>query len=75
MTTTRPMLNIDEAAVALGITARTLQRLARRGAVPGAKVGGEWRFPANVADVMVERESRAAAQRAAPEFATVTAGS
>lgn len=51
----RPMLTIDEAATALGITARTLQRLAKRGVVPGAKIGGEWRFPANVAEVAIRQ--------------------
>lgn len=63
--TIRPMLDIHEAATALGITWRTLQRLARRGEVPGAKVGGEWRFPHDIAERMIDRERQATAARSA----------
>lgn len=36
--------NIAEAAKFLRISACTLRELVRAGVVPGAKVGGEWRF-------------------------------
>jgi len=37
-------LDIDEAAAFLGLHPSTLQERARAGAIPGAKIGKEWRF-------------------------------
>jgi len=38
------ILNLDEASRYLRIKRRTLYSLAARGVVPGAKIGGQWRF-------------------------------
>jgi len=38
------VLSLDEASQYLHIKRRTLYVLAARGAVPGAKIGGQWRF-------------------------------
>ena len=39
-----PLLDSDEAAQLLKIHAKTLQRLARRGEIPGVQIGKLWRF-------------------------------
>ena len=41
---TGEILNLDEASRYLRIKRRTLYSLAARGVVPGAKIGGQWRF-------------------------------
>jgi excisionase family DNA binding protein len=38
------VLNLEEASQYLRIKRRTLYVLAARGVVPGAKIGGQWRF-------------------------------
>ena len=38
------MINADEAARLLGVTSETVRELARRGKLPGYKVGSAWRF-------------------------------
>ncbi len=45
-----PVLNTEEAAALLQIHPKTLQRLARRGAVPGYRIGDLWRFRASELD-------------------------
>ena len=67
------MLTIDQAARVLNVTARTLQRLAHRGEVPGAKVGGEWRFPPDIAERMIERTGARPDVATTPAVATVGA--
>ncbi len=37
-------LSISEVAKYLGLTVSTVYRLVKRGAIPGFKVGGQWRF-------------------------------
>ena len=37
-------LSIEEVARRFGVTAATVYRLAQRGALPGFKIGGQWRF-------------------------------
>ena len=37
-------LSIGEVAKYLGLTVSTVYRLVKRGAIPGFKVGGQWRF-------------------------------
>jgi len=39
-----PLLDSDEAAQLLKIHPKTLQRMARRGEVPGVQIGKLWRF-------------------------------
>jgi len=41
---TDQVLNLEEASRYLRIKRRTLYSLAARGAVPAAKIGGQWRF-------------------------------
>jgi excisionase family DNA binding protein len=38
------VLNVDEAAALLGVSAWTIRQQARLGHLPGRKVGKEWRF-------------------------------
>ena len=40
----KPHLSVEEVARWLGVTTRTVYRLARKGQLPGFKVGGQWRF-------------------------------
>jgi excisionase family DNA binding protein len=44
MASFEPLLDSDEAAALLNIHPKTLQRLARRGEVPGIQIGEMWRF-------------------------------
>ena len=37
-------LSVDEVAEYFSVTPSTVYRLAQRGALPGLKVGGQWRF-------------------------------
>ena len=39
-----PLLDSDEAAALLKIHPKTLQRMARRGEIPGIQIGKLWRF-------------------------------
>jgi excisionase family DNA binding protein len=45
-----PVLNTEEAAALLQIHPKTLQRLARQGAVPAFRIGDLWRFRASALD-------------------------
>ena len=40
----KPNLSVEEAARWLGVSLRTVYRLAQRGTLPSFKVGGQWRF-------------------------------
>ena len=40
----RPYLTVEEVATRFGVTSTTVYRLAQRGALPGFKVGNQWRF-------------------------------
>jgi len=40
----KPNLSGEEAAKWLGVSLRTVYRLAQRGKLPSFKVGGQWRF-------------------------------
>ena len=39
-----PLISADEAASLLGIHAKTLQLMARKGRIPGKRIGKFWRF-------------------------------
>ena len=41
---TKPYLTIEEVARRFGVNPTTVYRLAQRGALPGFKVGTQWRF-------------------------------
>ena len=45
-----PLLSLREAADLLGMHWKTLETFARRGRIPGTKVGKRWRFRASVLD-------------------------
>lgn len=45
-----PLLDSHRAAALLGIHPKTLQKLARNGAVPGHRIGDLWRFRASELD-------------------------
>jgi excisionase family DNA binding protein len=40
----KEVLNVEEAAEFLGFAPYTIREKARKGQIPGRKVGGEWRF-------------------------------
>ena len=48
-----PLLTAEEAAVHLRIHTKTLQKLARTGAVPSIRMGKYWRFHLSVLDAWV----------------------
>jgi excisionase family DNA binding protein len=64
-----PLLSADEAAELLGMHPKTLQALARAGAVPCVRMGKYWRFRASSLDAWFrnrlesEYQSRRASQR------------
>ncbi len=41
---TKEILNIDEAALFLGVSAKTFAKVLRDGEIPGRKIGREWKF-------------------------------
>lgn len=47
---TDAVFTIDELAIYLKLTKRTLYKLAQEGAIPGHKVGRHWRFHREVID-------------------------
>lgn len=46
------ILDIGDAAEYLHIKKWTLYRLAKKGRIPGVKIGGQWRFKKSVLDQM-----------------------
>lgn len=41
---TREILNIEEAALLLGVSTKTFAKVLREGEIPGRKIGREWKF-------------------------------
>ncbi|MBI4879729.1 MAG: helix-turn-helix domain-containing protein [Planctomycetes bacterium] len=41
---TKEILNIDEAALFLGVSTKTFAKVLRDGEMPGRKIGREWKF-------------------------------
>ena len=52
------VLNLEEASQYLRIKRRTLYVLAARGVVPGAKIGGQWRFRRSQLDGLFDEGQR-----------------
>lgn len=52
----RMYLTINEVARRFGINATTVYRLAQRGALPGFKVGGQWRFSPGMLETWVTNQ-------------------
>jgi len=46
----REIMTPREAAAYLSVHVRTIYRLAKKGQIPGRKVGGSWRFKKNALD-------------------------
>jgi len=62
------VLNLEEASQYLRIKRRTLYVLAARGAVPGAKIGGQWRFRRSQLDGLFEEGQRPSRPARHPEW-------
>ncbi len=60
------VLNLEEASQYLRIKRRTLYVLAARGVVPGAKIGGQWRFRRSQLDGLFEEGQRLPGLHAIP---------
>ena len=43
-TSTREILNIDEAAACLGVSVKTFNKVLHTEGIPGRKIGREWKF-------------------------------
>lgn len=54
-----PLLNSEQAAQLLQIHHKTLQKLARRGAIRGTHIGKLWRFRVSDLNAWFERDQRA----------------
>jgi excisionase family DNA binding protein len=53
-----PLLDSDEAAQLLKIHPKTLQRMARRGEIPGVQIGKLWRFRRSELNAWMEAISK-----------------
>lgn len=52
----RTFLTVEEVAKRFGINSTTVYRLVQRGALPGFKIGGQWRFsPEMLEDWVTDR--------------------
>jgi len=51
------ILTVRELARYLKMNEHTIYRLARKGVLPGAKIGGEWKFRKDLIDKWIEEES------------------
>jgi excisionase family DNA binding protein len=51
-------IDAEEAAKMLGVTARTVTRLAERGEIPGFRVGRLWKFRRSDIQEYIERQIR-----------------
>lgn len=49
----KPYLTIEGVAKRFGVTSTTVYRLAQRGALPGFKVGNQWRFSEEMLELWV----------------------
>jgi excisionase family DNA binding protein len=52
------IMTLREVAQYLGLHVMTVYKLTREGRVPGAKIGGQWRFKRNVLDDWLEHQMR-----------------
>jgi len=51
------ILTVKELAKYLKMDEHTVYRLARKGVLPGTKIGGEWRFKKDLIDKWIEEKS------------------
>lgn len=54
--TFEPVLHSEEAAALLGIHPKTLQKMARKGLIPGFRIGKLWAFRASALNEWLERK-------------------
>ena len=51
-----PLMTVKEVATYLAVTERTIYRLVKENRLPAYKVGGQWRFKAEMLDAWMNRE-------------------
>ena len=54
--TPEDIMTLKEVATYLGLHVMTVYKLTREGTIPGAKIGGQWRFMRRVLDKWLEAE-------------------
>ena len=54
------IMTLQEVAKYLGLHVMTVYKLTREGRVPGAKIGGQWRFKRDVLDEWLDAQMRRA---------------
>lgn len=64
------VMTVDELAAYLKLDAQTIYRKARKGEIPGCRIGRTWRFPKDVIDLWLRRASGATGRRET-EFAAL----
>ena len=52
------IMTLQEVAKYLGLHVMTVYKLTREGRVPGAKIGGQWRFKRDVLEEWLDAEMR-----------------
>jgi len=50
------ILTLQQAAAMLQVSERTIQRMVKRGEIPGTRIGGQWRFDRDQLRAMVRGE-------------------
>ena len=53
-----PIMTLPQVAKYLGLHVMTVYKLTREGRVPGAKIGGQWRFKRDVLDEWLDAKMR-----------------
>jgi excisionase family DNA binding protein len=53
-----PLINANEAAQILAVSAKTVKRMADRGEIPALRIGNRWRFRASELDEYIRRKLR-----------------
>lgn len=60
-------MTVRDVAAYLSVNEKTIYRMAQRGALPGFKVAGSWRFKQPDIDQWIEHQKQAAKQKVAGE--------
>lgn len=53
---TRVLMTVKDVATYLSVTERTIYRLVKDNRLPAFKVGGQWRFKADMLDAWISRD-------------------
>jgi excisionase family DNA binding protein len=51
-----PLINANAAAKILGVSAKTVKRMAKRKQIPALQIGNRWRFRGSALDEYIRRE-------------------